>query len=1063
MRGRRAYDSEALLIPEQQETRFEQARQKLADFLATPYQTYIENSQAQGKFSDFSINEARFDDWTEEADLYHQVGETLQGIRNELRQHLQEIVAEARQARKLPEAIDHIKNLLLEDHLDEQSMPAIFKVGKPFPGTDIVAVYEEYLHTETDNEQTFRSYYYEDIVETLGTCGSEAQPTIVECLADIDTIRFLNKQIYKLGKNISPEEFNAKYEAWVSENNVYESDEGGHWGEGIMLDDLNRGGLTSYFLMEDKHYKDTAFGKAVLSGLVALSASNAGVHDKVRAYALNKILTTPEASADLYPPINNLLNQAPAAAGKELMEKIQTTEDRLTKVLATRLLYRLELGKIGMSERGVNYLGKTFDLGEYNRPEYSAHRATGDGQVAVFDNQQHAIGFFQLRDLDSPEIVLQARLLDFTHATLFHTNPNETEAERTEREQILQEFKANYFKTYLTDFGQETGVMFNNLSFREQGWFLWYMQHAPSEDRARAITFIKTYHEPGFRLFVALETDKAAGSKLLDLADRLTPQEMTGLIEDYQRVAGRVELIAAEVSADFEPEDLHNEVLIQGLLVRAKDLLATTHRRITDGETPAVVLHDIHTEFRAESSRQSALSGLFRNTAELVGAHEAGSIDLARYAREQDILASEMKKQDGLGLFLRALGSRGVLRPIPEIHWRVDRNSEEYKRRLGVDVMGLLKALGEPGKKKLLLEFGPGSGKSRAERAQAGLGNQYTDIIMADSIYYPVNTLIEKLFDWEKLEAASGGTLSAEERSVLSDAIYKILMIADGQTAEDKFEYSAERLQQLTRDPNALKELLPQAAARLKNISLVPDTISSRDSAGHVIYPYKINLTVAGGRSAAFEAAKQTLAHTPARFLRQDIAERDLYHEIPAFPAGVVVSDFSNINQLRDSSIDVAMGVRSTVYKRDTEYESFMATMADKLSSSGIYIDDNVRDNDGWRSRMAELARVAKTLRERRGPVGSEVRLQLALGPGLPSEDADKGVVPLAIVMSRGEASAGIVSQFVEPGYRLISFDNYLAELRQAGSERLRQLDPTGQLLKTVEEPEPSEATTAAP
>lgn len=50
---------------------------------------------------------------------------------------------------------------------------------------------------------------------------------------------------------------------------------------------------------------------------------------------------------------------------------------------------------------------------------------------------------------------------------LFYAKADETEQERISRLQFMEEFKKHYFKTYLGEFSQETGILFNNLSLRE--------------------------------------------------------------------------------------------------------------------------------------------------------------------------------------------------------------------------------------------------------------------------------------------------------------------------------------------------------------------------------------------------------------------------------------------------------------------------------------------------------------------------------------------------------------------------------------------------------------------
>ena len=53
------------------------------------------------------------------------------------------------------------------------------------------------------------------------------------------------------------------------------------------------------------------------------------------------------------------------------------------------LLYRLEFkGQIGISNKGVQYLEKMYDLGELNNPDYFARKTDGQGDIGVFDDKK---------------------------------------------------------------------------------------------------------------------------------------------------------------------------------------------------------------------------------------------------------------------------------------------------------------------------------------------------------------------------------------------------------------------------------------------------------------------------------------------------------------------------------------------------------------------------------------------------------------------------------------------------------------------------------------------------
>ena len=174
--------------------------------------------------------------------------------------------------------------------------------------------------------------------------------------------------------------------------------------------------------------------------------------------------------------------------------------------------------------------------------------------------------------------------------------------------------------------------------------------------------------------------------------------------------------------------------------MRAKDVLMNAHHRIIeDGQESEAVVNATINELRQESPKQKTVSGFFRQTAELLEHREPNTINVETLFQKQDEILRELIDNNGLGLFLRALSARGELSEIPEIHWRVDRGLEEYKRRFGFDMAALIKELTDPNKKKILLEFGPGSGQSKVERASFPESKHWMDVAVGDKVYYPLN------------------------------------------------------------------------------------------------------------------------------------------------------------------------------------------------------------------------------------------------------------------------------------------------------------------------------------
>ncbi|MDP2812068.1 MAG: hypothetical protein Q8O32_00020, partial [bacterium] len=161
------------------------------------------------------------------------------------------------------------------------------------------------------------------------------------------------------------------------------------------------------------------------------------------------------------------------------------------------MLYRLEFGNIGISSAGVKYLEKMYDLGELNNPNYFAQRLTARGDVGIFDNSRILVKFFNLGKMSDDEVTVKPKIHDFIYSTLFLEHKDETSEQRVEREKYLKEFKESYFNFYDDAFFKETNVKFNNLDFREQGWFLIYYKHSDQNQRSKLINFVKKFGEKG--------------------------------------------------------------------------------------------------------------------------------------------------------------------------------------------------------------------------------------------------------------------------------------------------------------------------------------------------------------------------------------------------------------------------------------------------------------------------------------------------------------------------------------------------------------------------------------
>jgi len=671
-------------------------------------------------------------------------------------------------------------------------------------------------------------------------------------------------------------------------------------------------------------------------------------------------------------------------------------------------------------------------------------------------------------DLANLHPLVTAEILENNEKYIQQHKNQQTPPESITEEQYAKEFfplgerddNAKYEYRYLLSlqmrkrFEDDFKMPVESLSLWEQRNFLSFLETESVEEIKQLQDFIAKNGHEGLRAFLSLEFDPAAGKKILELAEKIATPEMTSILKQYSTLVNYAETNSTELAKEFMADNEQTSfesAVFEGLLVRAKDVLMTAHRRvIKQGENPEQVINSTIGELEQESPKQRTVSGCFRKTAELLADREPGSVEITSLVRQNDEILNELKQNNGLPMFLRALTSRGELAEIPEIHWRVDRGLEEYRLRFGLDIEILTQALADPERKKILFEFGPGCGKSKLERTEQTDG-RWTDIAMADKLYYPLNGFVNAMIDWPKLEKAIGIKLSEADQEILSDMLYKVVMIQDRQTEQDHFEYHTERMERLKNNPNAIRQILAEIAPQLPDISIVPTTISTRDDKGNVIYTYKRDIKQAKESSPAL--AKAIAEIGDAERINKYVAEKDAFEAVPAYPAGIIVGDFSLIEALKSEQVDLAIGVRSTVYKYNQEYVDFLVEMTDKLSSDGLYIADCVRDNDGWYYRLAEAVEFInrEQAKQKNGQADYQLNVAVILGEGFPGEDHRQEKVPSALVISKNKDYSQLIASNLDSGFEIVALEDLVSEAGKVKYD-VAGLDATGHTLQKLEE-----------
>lgn len=235
---------------------------------------------------------------------------------------------------------------------------------------------------------------------------------------------------------------------------------------------------------------------------------------------------------------------------ENILTKLPQTEEADKRRLLS-LLFRLELGAIGISTGGVNYLGRRFDLGEENNPDYFVQRITADGKVGVFDETQTMRGFFQLEAGDfsaEAQEVIQKNLSQIVQEMLFLPKADETEEEKSNRIYYLQQFNEQYFQTYLGDFSQKSGIPFNNLTLKEQGWTFAVLHSQDDEQKERVYRFAKSFGENALRSLIATEYGIGWGDRLLKLTESLSTDQMRSFLSSFANLISESEIIGETVN-----------------------------------------------------------------------------------------------------------------------------------------------------------------------------------------------------------------------------------------------------------------------------------------------------------------------------------------------------------------------------------------------------------------------------------------------------------------------------------------------------------------------------------
>lgn len=304
-------------------------------------------------------------------------------------------------------------------------------------------------------------------------------------------------------------------------------------------------------------------------------------------------------------------------AASQLLELLHSEKEKKEPI--TAMLYRLEFGKIGVSDEGVKYLEKVYDLGEYNNPAYHANRLTVNGEIGVFNEELELIKYFHLGKLDSEDKKVKADVLDFAYETLFIGSTKESPEEKEKREKYLEEFRKKYYQISEDDMFQKTGTRLNNLSFKKQGWFLIYLNQANAEEKEKLQDFVSKYHEDGINSFLSLEVDQSMGGKIVSLAEKINNVESAQIL--FNKLSEITDL------AEKESDEIKDMFLKDGtmtgfdwrevrlaLLNNVKDIIIRFEAELDNGEEKNI--NNLLGKLEASKVEMKLLAGVLKTAKE---------------------------------------------------------------------------------------------------------------------------------------------------------------------------------------------------------------------------------------------------------------------------------------------------------------------------------------------------------------------------------------------------------------------------------------------------------------
>lgn len=391
---------------------------------------------------------------------------------------------------------------------------------------------------------------------------------------------------------------------------------------------------------------------------------------------------------------------------------------------------------------------------------------------------------------------------------------------------------------------------------------------------------------------------------------------------------------------------------------------------------------------------------------------------------------------------------RGALRPVPEFDWRVDRTLPEIRRRLGMDPVQLLEQIETPeNTTQYTLDLGAGNGtviRALGEQTAKKKIGKFVHMGISDAWYYPLSTLIDRVINFEQLEAETGAHLTRDEREAFGHFLYAFLSLKDPASAAESghVEMNRDIQSSLAAEPNMLIDLIRMTAPKLLSIDHVPNDISVCANGQN-----EHRQIISQPTSATYKTIRKLFCSDPQKYL---CAASEVRSKIPFNQQGMMIGDFaSSLQNFPDRQFSYIQSCRGTVFVSGQAYEDLMVTTLQKLNDTGIGVFDCVRKLNGSYYALDQLLRI----RERVQKIRPELQFYVTLGPGIEGQDfRDHLPVPISFSVTASPKMANFIRSHAITGPSVEGVTCVCVPLDAAVEDDgyLKQIDSNGNLQKNL-------------